>query len=89
MEIRVEAPTENMLETLGVYSWPIWGKEVSRFRWLYDQQETCYFIEGEVVIETSDGKKIHIGKGDFVTFPKGIDCIWDIKKPVRKHFKFQ
>ena len=29
------------------------------------------------------------GKGDFVTFPKGLSCIWDIKAPVRKHYNFK
>ena len=89
MEIKVEVPTEEKLESLGVYSWPIWGKEVSRFSWHYDQQETCYFIEGDVTIEIKDGEKIKIGKGDLVVFPKGIDCVWDIKKPVRKYFNFE
>ena len=26
--------------------------------------------------------------GDFVTFPKGMDCVWKISKGVRKHFNF-
>jgi hypothetical protein len=29
------------------------------------------------------------GKGDFVTFPKGLSCIWDIKEPVKKHYNFR
>ncbi len=29
------------------------------------------------------------GKGDFVTFPKGLSCVWDIKEPVKKHYNFR
>ncbi|MCK5655099.1 MAG: DUF861 domain-containing protein, partial [Candidatus Aureabacteria bacterium] len=27
-------------------------------------------------------------KGDLVTFPEGMDCNWDIKKAVSKHYNF-
>ena len=64
-----------------------WEKEASRF-WHYDVTEECYILEGGVVVETQDGKKVQFGKGDFVTFPKGLACVWDIKKPVRKHYNF-
>jgi uncharacterized cupin superfamily protein len=40
-------------------------------------------------VETPDGKKVEIGKGDFVTFPKGLDCVWDVKEPIRKHYTFR
>ncbi|RPI80017.1 MAG: DUF861 domain-containing protein, partial [Desulfobacteraceae bacterium] len=26
---------------------------------------------------------------DFVTFSQGLSCIWDIKSPVRKHYRFR
>ena len=51
--------------------------------------EECYLLEGEVVVESKDGKKVNFGKGDFVTFPKGLSCIWDIKKLVSKHYNFR
>jgi len=28
-------------------------------------------------------KKMEFGKGDFVTFPKDLSCIWDIREPVK------
>ena len=89
MKIEVEKPTEDYLETKGVSSWPIWEKEVSRFDWHYDSIEECYLLEGEVVVETEDGQKVEFGKGDFVTFPKGLSCIWDIKERVKKHYNFR
>jgi uncharacterized cupin superfamily protein len=73
---------------MDVFSWPIWEKEVSRFDWCYDDEERCYFLAGKVTVETKNGK-VSFGKGDFVTFPKGLKCVWDIKEPVRKHYNFR
>lgn len=89
MKIEIKKPNENELKEKGVKSWPIWEKEVSRFDWSYDVVEECYLLQGQVVVETKDGDKVEFGKGDFVTFPKGLSCVWDIKEPVRKHYNFK
>ena len=68
-------------------SWPVWEKEISRFDWQYDSDEECLILEGEVTIETPDGK-FNIMKGNFVTFKEGLVCTWDIKKTVKKHYNF-
>jgi uncharacterized cupin superfamily protein len=50
-EIKIERnPDQERLQGLGVLNWPIWTKEVSEFPWSYDEQETCYFLEGDVVM---------------------------------------
>ena len=72
----------------GINSWPIWEKEVSRFDWYYDFTEHCQILEGRVVVETEEGN-VEIKAGDFVTFPKGLKCIWDIKENIRKHYNFE
>lgn len=89
MEIKVQKLSQEQLKKMGIFSWPIWEKEVSRFPWSYDSIEECYFLEGDVTVETEDGKKISCGKGDFVTFPKGLSCSWNIKKLVKKHYNFR
>jgi uncharacterized cupin superfamily protein len=89
MEIKVQKLSQEQLNKAGVFSWPIWEKEVSRFDWSYDSIEECYFLEGEVTVETRDGKAVSVGKGDFVIFPKGLSCSWNIKKPVKKHYNFK
>ena len=89
MEIKVQRLSEDELKKRGVFEWPIWRKEVSSFPWAYDSVEECYFLEGDVIVETADGKKISFGKGDFVMFPKGLSCNWDIKKAVKKHYNFR
>ena len=89
MEIKVQKLEQDELKKMGVFTWPIWTKEASRFDWHYDCVEECYLLEGEVVVESKEGKKVNFGKGDFVIFPKGLSCVWDIKKPVRKHYNFR
>ena len=89
MKIAVERLTEQDVDKKGVSSWPIWEKEISRFDWHYDSTEECYLLEGKVVVEGEDGEIVEFGKGDFVTFPEGLSCIWDIKEPVKKHYRFR
>lgn len=89
MEITVQKLGQEELKKKGVFGWSVWTKEVSRFDWQYDSVEECYFLEGEVEVTSAAGKKVSFGKGDFVTFPEGLSCVWDIKKPVRKHYNFR
>ena len=88
-EVVIEShPSEDRLRTLGVRSWPIWTKETSRFPWTYDDPETCYFLEGDVVVTPDGGEAVRMGKGDLVTFPTGMSCTWDVRIPVKKHYRF-
>lgn len=89
MEITIEKIEEKELKNRGVYSWPIWEKEISQFDWSYDSTEECLLLEGKVEVEMPDGKKVEFSKGDFVTFPKGLSCRWNVKEPVRKHYNFR
>jgi len=86
-KIEVRKPTEKELTDLGVKSWPIWEKEASSFNWFYDEKETCFFLEGEVVIELEESH-VNITKGDLAVFPKGLKCKWNIRRKVKKHYKF-
>ena len=88
MQITVKKLTKEELEKKDVFSWPVWRKEVSNFDWHYDSVEECYLLEGSVVIETENKEKVEFGKGDFVVFPKGLSCKWNIKAAVKKHYKF-
>jgi uncharacterized cupin superfamily protein len=88
-KITVEhSPSKERLKELGVSSWPIWIKEASEFPWTYDEKETCYFLEGDVIVQPDNGSQVQIGKGDLVRFSEGMSCIWKIRKNVKKHYKF-
>lgn len=71
----------------GVERWPVWEKKVSRFDWHYDSSEECYFLQGKAVIETG-GERIAVGSGDFVFFPAGLSCVWNIEENIKKHYRF-
>lgn len=88
-EIRVEKnPSEERLAELGAKGWPIWEKGPSEFPWTYGDSETCYFLEGDVVVTPEGGGPVRVGKGDLVTFPAGMSCTWKIREGVRKHYTF-
>lgn len=89
MEIKVvHQPSLAHLNELDVFNWPIWEKEISQFSWTYDDSETCYFLEGNVVVTPYGGQAVQMGKGDLVTFPAGMSCTWEITSDVRKHYCF-
>jgi uncharacterized protein len=85
MKIIVKKPTDE--EKAEMESEEIWEKEISEFPWHYDSQETCLLIEGDVTVKTDDGE-VSFGAGDYVIFPKDLDCQWQIKSPVKKYYKF-
>jgi uncharacterized cupin superfamily protein len=88
-DIKVErGPSRERLEELGVTAWPIWTKEISTFPWSYDSAETCYFLEGDVIVTPDGGEPVQVGKGDLVTFPSGMSCTWEIRGAVKKHYTF-
>ena len=89
MEIKlIRNPDEATLNERGVSNWPIWEKEVSTFPWTYDANETCYILEGRVIVTPEGGEPVEIQAGDLVTFPTGMHCTWEILEPIRKHYNF-
>lgn len=88
--IIVEKPTPERLNELGVKQWPTtWSKEVSTFPWQYSSTEIAYILEGEVTVTPKGGEPVSFAAGDLVTFATGLDCIWEVKKPLRKHYHFE
>ena len=85
MDIIVRKPTDREIEAMKTK--PIWTCDVSEFNWSYDDKETCLLIEGEVNV-TYGSKSVSFAAGDLVVFPKGLSCVWQVKKPVRKYYVF-
>jgi len=86
MNITVKKPTE--AEKAEMSSKPIWECGISTFDWHYDSEETCLLIEGEVTVSYTGGS-VSFGAGDYVVFPKGLSCVWNVSKPVRKYYIFK
>jgi len=87
-KLTIEKLSEEEIKKRGINNWPIWKKEVSRFPWTYDEEEECLILEGEFTVETAEGN-FTVKAGDFITFKEGLECVWDIRKPVKKHYNFK
>jgi hypothetical protein len=87
-KIIVKKPSQAELDALGVTNWDVWGCDASTFDWEYSAQETCYILEGRVVVKTDEGET-EIQAGDMATFPKGLKCVWQVSSPIRKHYRFE
>ena len=84
-DIVVRKPTKEEDKTCR--TWPIWTCEPSEFDWAYTEKETCLILEGEVTV--TDGKdSASFGPGDLVIFPVDLECKWQVKKAVKKHYNF-
>ncbi len=86
-EIKIRKPSEGEISEMGVRSWPIWEKETSVFDWHYDSNEDCYLLEGRVRVTPESGETVEFGAGDYVSFPAGMSCKWEILEDVKKHYR--
>lgn len=87
MKIEIDRPDQEDLDELNVLSWPVWEHDEDKFEWYYDKTERCYIVAGEATI-VSEFESITIKPGDFVTFPAGLECVWDIDSAIKKHYTF-
>jgi len=87
MKIEIRKMNDNEAAEKDVFTWPLWSCEISEFDWEYSDKESCYLLEGEVVV-SSGFENVTFSAGDFVVFPKGLKCHWKVTKPVRKHYIF-
>ena len=86
MRITVIPMSHEEAEERGIPDWPTWESGVARFGWSYDVQEECYILAGRARVETEDGN-VEIEKGDYVVFPAGLECTWDVQEPVKKRYR--
>lgn len=94
-KIRIEKLTDQQKKALQIPDspqsqgpWSVWECEPSTFDWHYDDVEKAYVYEGQVKVQTAE-ETVAIKAGDFVTFPKGLDCTWDVQEKVRKVYAFE
>ncbi len=86
-EIKTKTISEAEARQLGADEWPIWECGPSTFDWEYAEQETAYILEGEVVVH-ADGRETHLVPGMLAAFPKGMKCVWEVRKPFKKAYTF-
>lgn len=93
-EIKVEQLNDQQKKELGLpeqlssnNDWSVWECDPSAFDWHYDSIENAYIFEGVVKVRTEAGE-VEIKAGDYVTFPEGLDCTWEISEKIRKVYRF-
>jgi uncharacterized cupin superfamily protein len=88
-DIIIRKPTPE--EEAACRNWPVWTSPVSRFEWEYTQLEKCLILEGRVTVTDNPetGQSVSFGPGDYVIFPNGLQCVWTVTAPVRKHYDFE
>lgn len=86
MKIEVRKPTEQELELSK--DWPIWEKEISEFPWGYTEKETCLILEGRATATADSGEEVEFGRGDWVVFEAGLNCVWKVLEPIKKRYNF-
>ena len=84
MTVIVRKPTDQ--EKQAMASCPTWECEVSEFDWDFEAEEECLILEGAAIV-TYNGEDFHFGTGDYVIFPKGMKCHWNVTSPIKKHYK--
>jgi len=87
-DVIVRIPTAD--EVAAARKWPIWEHEAAKFEWFYTQKEKCLILQGRVNVRSLEGDDlVSFEAGDWVEFPKDLECVWEITEPVRKHYDFE
>lgn len=82
--MRVRKPSQDLIHS--TEHWDTWTKEISEFLWYYEDNETCYILEGKAEVTDRHGNVISFGPGDWVEFEKGLQCTWKVMEPIRKKY---
>ena len=94
-KIKIEKLNEQQKKALNIPDspkaqapWSVWECAPSEFDWHYDRLEKAYVYEGRVKVKTP-AEEVEIKAGDFVTFPKGLGCSWQVIEKIRKVYTFE
>ena len=62
----------------------VWECTAGKFEWIYDIDETIYFIEGAAIISDGHSPPRRFGPGDVLFLPRGTVAFWHVEEYVRK-----
>ncbi|MDP4183702.1 MAG: cupin domain-containing protein [Bacteroidota bacterium] len=87
MKIEVRKPTEEEIKL--ALRWDTWEEDTCQFPWYYFTKEITYIVEGEAIVTDNEGNKVQFGAGDWVIFDEDLECTWDIRKKIKRHYHFE
>jgi uncharacterized cupin superfamily protein len=88
-QTKIQKPTPDQLNKLGISSWSSWDCNPSEFDWQYPSTEIAYVQKGRVIVTEEGGEEVEIKAGDLVTFPKGMKCRWKVIERIEKVYTFK
>lgn len=62
----------------------VWECTTGKFNWVYNIDETCYFIEGSAIIDDGVNGPRTLSAGDVAFFPAGSTAHWHVENYVKK-----
>ncbi|KQO65900.1 cupin [Methylobacterium sp. Leaf469] len=68
----------------GLASTLVWDCTAGEFEWIYDIDETIYFLEGSATISDGHNPAKTYGPGDVLFLPHGSVCHWHVETYVKK-----
>ena len=68
----------------GLASTLVWDCTAGSFRWIYEIDETIYFLEGSATISDGVSPPKSFGPGDVLFLPRGAVCHWHVERYVKK-----
>ncbi len=78
--------TSDWLDQESILQWPSYEASEGSFPCYYYTDESCYVLEGKVLITVSGDDEITLSQGDFITLPKDRASFWEVLQPFRGHF---
>lgn len=61
-----------------------WRCTAGTFRWIYDEEETIYVLDGGMTLTFPDGTVRRVEAGDVVHFAAGSTALWEVESHVHK-----
>lgn len=68
----------------GLASTLVWDCTAGTFNWIYEIDETIYFLEGSATISDGVNSPKTFGPGDVLFLPRGAVCHWHVESYVKK-----
>ncbi|GJE56803.1 hypothetical protein EKPJFOCH_3311 [Methylobacterium thuringiense] len=68
----------------GLASTLVWDCTAGEFQWIYEIDETIYFLEGSATISDGHNPPKTFGPGDVLFLPRGAVCHWHVESYVKK-----
>lgn len=88
MKIEIDRLDLEELEELQINSWATGEYDEEKLEVFYNKTEMCYIVSGEATIVT-EFESVIVKTGDFITFPAGLECIWDVDTKIHRRYIFE